>query len=134
MILFWSNCTSERTRTGWDWQRKKSAHKRAVVQSSSIIRRVKAGFFVKLVHVSHINRNACSNPCLLCSLRLVPQWVLRFVHIVDAWTFWRHQRVVTNCRMCRWLTCLRIHSCFFKLLTTSLDRRMVRLVDLRALG
>ena len=30
---------------------------------------------------------------------LVPQCVLRFVHIVDAHTFWRHQRVVTNCCM-----------------------------------
>ena len=67
-------------------------------------------------------------------VRLVPECVLRFVHIVDACTFWRHRRVVNNCRTFRWLTCLRIHSWFFKLLTTTLDRRMVRLVDLPALG
>ena len=33
------------------------------------------------------------------NVRLVPQCVLKFVHIVDARTFWSDQRVVTNCRM-----------------------------------
>ena len=32
-------------------------------------------------------------------LRLVPQCVLRLVHIADARTFCRHERVVTNSRM-----------------------------------
>ena len=56
VISLWSGCTSiELGLIEIDWG--ESAFERAVVQSSPTIRRVKSGFFVKLIYVSGASRN-----------------------------------------------------------------------------